>query len=234
MINGTDLEELRQWHRINGRHRFPWRHEPSPWSVLVAETLLHRTKASKVAELYSDLITRFPAPSKVVGDQALWLRMTAPLGLTWRSATFIEACEVLIRKFNSSVPSERSSLLTLPGVGHYVADAVLCFGFNQPSVLVDTNTIRLASRISGVQLDPRKHRSKGVHDGVRGALAIAGTPRACGNYALLDLAAMVCLLNTPLCEKCPLNKCCRTAAREYVLYEGSTVSKGDEVEGSQR
>lgn len=228
------MEELRQWHKINGRHQFPWRHQPSPWRVLVAETLLHRTKASKVAELYSDLLTRFPAPSKVVKDQALWLRMTAPLGLTWRSESFVEACEVLFSKFNNSVPSERSSLLTLPGVGHYVADAVLCFGFNQLSVLVDTNTIRLASRISGVQLNPRRHRSKEVQDGVRRALAIAGTPGACSNYALLDLAARVCLPNTPLCEKCPLNKCCRTAAKEYMLSEGSTISKGDEVEGSQR
>ena len=47
------------------------------------------------------------------------------------------------------VPGNWQELDAIPGVGDYIASAVLCFAFNRSSVLVDTNTQRIARRVLG-------------------------------------------------------------------------------------
>src|SRR5205809_6900784 len=74
---------LRSWHRTWGRHTLPWRRDRSPWGILVAETLLRRTRAETAARIYSMLLSEFPEPSAVVASPARWTRLTRPLGLAW-------------------------------------------------------------------------------------------------------------------------------------------------------
>ena len=97
LISGEDWARLRLWYRANGRHGLPWRHNITPWSMLLAETLLHRTKADAVAKLFPALIQEFPSPSSVVEHPERWIDSTNSLGLTWRSKTFLKACEILIQ-----------------------------------------------------------------------------------------------------------------------------------------
>ena len=109
------------------------------------------------------------------------------LGLRWRAENIIEVARALIEDFDGGVRTTSSSCARFPGVGDYVAQAVLCFGFGRRAVLMDTNTARIVGQALRVsdrrrwQLRLDLYRSPG-RDG----------PDAEFNYALLDLGALVC------------------------------------------
>ena len=54
--------------------------------------------------------------------------------------------KILVKKFNSVVPSNFSDLEKLPGVGHKTASVVMSQGFGLPAFAVDTHIHRLAQR----------------------------------------------------------------------------------------
>jgi A/G-specific adenine glycosylase len=139
-----------------------------------------------------------------------WISMSHKAGLFWRARIFVSACKILVRHYDGHPPSGRAELESLPGVGHYTASAVRCFGFGYREFITDTNTIRLAGRLAGKILDPANHRTKGIQ-ALTARLGDNGRPPlAKDNYALLDLAATVCKPREPLCYKCPLRSSCHT------------------------
>ena len=54
--------------------------------------------------------------------------------------------KILVKKFNSEVPSNFSDLEKLPGVGHKTASVVMSQGFGLPAFAIDTHIHRLAQR----------------------------------------------------------------------------------------
>lgn len=210
LLGARDWRRLRRWYRKNGRHGLPWRQNRTPWRILLAETLLHRTRADSVVAIYPAAIREFSSPAAVLERQDLWRELTRPAGLVWRAESFVRACSELVHRYGNRVPGEPAALEELPGIGHYVASAVVCFGFGQRAALVDTNTIRLAARISGEDLQPGRHRSRAVRDAVSRLGPEDKAPDADDNFALLDLAALVCTPREPRCMLCPLRESCVT------------------------
>lgn len=215
LLSTQDWRRLRGWYRTHGR-RLPWRRHKSPWSILLAETLLHRTRADIVEALYPVTFSEFPSPKEVVGKKKRWIEIAHRGGLFWRAHKFIKACEILVNDHSGHVPSDRRKLESLPGVGHYIASAVRCFGFGIAESVTDTNTLRLAGRIAGQPVNPGQHRSQTVRK-LTARLGVNGQPaRSKDNYALLDLAALVCRPTKPLCQECPLRFCCSTGRNHKV------------------
>jgi A/G-specific adenine glycosylase len=210
LISREAWAALRRWYADNGRHGLPWRDHRTPWKILLAEALLHRTRAEAAASLFPALLAQFPDPASVLASPGCWLTMVRPAGLAWRAEAFLACCAELVNRFGGRVPETRATLESLAGVGHYTAAAVRCFGFGLPSSLVDTNTIRLASRLSGEAASPAAHRADAVQQLV-GRLGDRGQrPIAEDNFALLDLAALICVPSKPRCCCCPLRSCCVT------------------------
>jgi A/G-specific adenine glycosylase len=203
-------EDLLAWYRRSGRHDLPWRRTPMPWSILVAETLLHRTRADAVERIFPALIERFPSPEAVTNAPEAWEEGTYSAGLRWRVKGFVETCRILQERHSGGVPRSQDELEALPGVGHYIATAVRVFGFGMPGVVVDTNTIRVAGRVSGTELDPTRHRSRVVQATVSALEPGSRFPSPDANYALLDLAALVCVPREPRCADCPIVRFCAT------------------------
>ena len=108
------------------------------------------------------------------------------------------------------VPDSRQELIAIPGVGDYIASAVLCFAFGRPSVLMDTNTRRIARRVRGENArDPDWLLRLDLH-----TLAGRSGPDVEWNQALLDLGALVCRARAPACRECPVQKHCCMGRRE--------------------
>jgi A/G-specific adenine glycosylase len=95
----------------------------------------------------------------------------------------------------------------LPGVGDYVAQAVLCFAFGRRAVLLDTNTMRVVGRLKERESTRRWQLRLDLY-------RISGStgPDAEFNYGLLDLGALVCRAGKPRCDVCPLRTGCATGA----------------------
>lgn len=216
LLSTQDWRRLRAWYRTNGR-RLPWRRHKSPWSILLAETLLHRTRADIVEDLYPVTFSEFSSPKEVIAKKKRWIGISHRGGLFWRAHKFIKACEILVNDHGGHVPSDRRKLESLPGVGHYIASAVRCFGFGIAEFVTDTNTLRLAGRIAGIPVNPAHHRSQTLRKLITRLGTNSRPLRRNDNYALLDLAAIVCRPTKPRCEECPLRICCCTGRARKVI-----------------
>jgi len=146
----TFRNNILKWFADNKRE-YPWRETDDPFKVLIAEIMLRRTKANQVVNVYNKLFSKYPGIIDLANanDEQLE-QIIYPLGLKWRSPTFkMVAKEILIRH-NGKVPQERESLLSLPGIGNYVAGAVLSIAYNHQEWLIDSNVVRLLKRYFGI------------------------------------------------------------------------------------
>ena len=195
------------WHRDHFR-RYPWREAGrDPWHVLMAEMCLHRTRADQVVPVYEALLRIAPTPAAMVRSSEEALTAMRSLGLRWRAENIVRVAEALVETFDGVVPDDDFELRMLPGVGDYVAQAVICFGFGRRAVLLDTNTMRIVGRVYGHERSRRWQLRLDLHH-----LAGGRGPDAEFNYALLDLGALVCRAGTPRCELCPLRQHCVTGS----------------------
>jgi len=197
---------LLQWGTENFRH-YPWRETRDPYKILIAEILLHRTKAEQVVPLYKEFIGNFPSINSVAVANFKNIReILASAGLFWRIELIHKMAKQIHTEFNGRIPFKKLDLLSLPGVGEYIASAVRCFAWGCPEIIADTNTVRITGRIFGVEVNDGTRRNKKFHSLMKNLMA-KSHPREF-NYALLDLGAVICLPHNPSCAKCPLITIC--------------------------
>ena len=200
---------------------FDWRmaERRDPYSAVVVEVLLARTRADAVAKVFPAVMALAPDPATLAGLEVDRLgEVLRPLGLFRKRATALRAVgRDLVDRFGGEVPASLEQLRSLAYVGPYGANAVLCFAYGRRRPIVDANVERLLSRCLGA----RRTTDKLGDDTALWALAEELLPRraadvATFNYALLDLGALVCRPRAPLCGECPLVGMCRTAAEGRV------------------
>lgn len=205
-------ERVIPWGIANMRE-FPWRKNSDPYRILIAEIMLHRTRAENVVPVYNRFTIEFPtSQSFSMAKHEKIVEILKPLGLVWRSDKLYEMSMILRKDFQGHVPLEKHSLKTLPGVGEYIASAVMCFSTNSPEVLLEVNTVRIASRVMGVKLTDNLRRSKLISDFYQREFD-EDEPRKF-YYSLIDLGSLVCRSENPKCNECPLNDICLMALNE--------------------
>jgi A/G-specific adenine glycosylase len=205
-----------------GREHFrplPWRLTTDPYHILIAEILLHRTQAKQVAPVYQEFIRRYPDIQTLAGADKEALRLDLySVGLRWRVDLLHEMVQTIMKNHGGKIPRDRNTLLALPGVSQYVAGAVRCFAWNEPEALMDTNTVRVTGRLLGWEVKDSSRRSKRFRQALE-ALLDPAQPRAF-NYALLDLAHLVCLKRqVPRCRECPIASLCHFSGENYERSE---------------
>ena len=142
-------DDLVLWFDANARV-FSWRAKPlNVWQVLMIEICLHRTRAGQVDQVADQVLKIGRTPREFLANLDELTDALSTLGLQWRVSNLPHAAEYLIQRFNGNVPMSRQELVAIPGVADYIASAVLCFGYDIPSVLMDTNTRRIVRRIMG-------------------------------------------------------------------------------------
>ena len=205
MNESQKAEELRRrlsgWGNENIRD-FPWRRTYDPYSLLVAEFMLHRTQASQVLTVYNCFLNLYPDLKTFANARADNVRqILEPLGLQWRIEAMINALFNLWEKFGK-VPLYYASLVSIGGIGPYIAGATICFSLNKPLALVDTNTVRVIGRIFGMKTDAGARRRQGMVKTIKKACDIKN-PRKY-YYSMIDLAHSICNTSKPQCVECPL------------------------------
>lgn len=211
-------ESLRAWD-AKYRRIYPWRTTDNPFQIMMAELMLRRTQARQVVNIYENFITKYPdayalamAPAEEVA------RSLFSLGLAWRVPAFQQIARALVAQYKGMVPSSYDALVALPGIGDYVASAVCCFAYNQAIIIVDTNTVRVAGRLFGVPTHAESRRRKPVRALLQALLDTEDSKLY--NYAILDLAALICTSTNPNCPACPLLSYCTTGQERTVCQTG--------------
>ena len=196
------------WGRKN-RRSFPWRETGDPWRILVAEVLLQRSRGKTVANVYEELFRRWPdAAALSRAREASIASVIRPLGLVRRASSLREMAREVERR--GGVPGDSEGLLELPGVGRYASNATLVVAFGKRAPVVDGVTARVYRRYVGLPSDLPATADPELWETVDQA-----TPRGSTrdwNWAVLDLAAEVCLPARPRCGTCPLVERCAYAS----------------------
>src|SRR5579884_2166991 len=185
------------------RRAFPWRTTDNPFHIMMAELMLRRTQARQVVHVYQHFVAQYPdAQSLALASEDEVAQVLFSLGLAWRVPAFQQIARLLVEMYHGQVPASYDALIALPGVGDYVASAVCCFAFGQTRSIIDTNTVRIAGRLFSLPTHAESRRRKPIRTLLEGLLD-RENPQAY-NYAMLDLAALICVPTNPLCAQCPL------------------------------
>ena len=203
----TFVRALTRWGRRN-RRAYPWRRELPLWQALVVEVMLQRTRANQVVTTFNQFRHRYPNPIALgLASEEELTELLQPLGLRWRGR-LLHLLAKEIRRLDGALPLTQPDLEALPGVGPYAAAATLSLHANRRAVLIDSNIVRVLCRLVGAVYDGETRRKRWLYE----LADLLTPPRAhrAYNYAVLDLAALVCLPRTPKCDECPVLKWCAT------------------------
>lgn len=199
--------ELLSWFSMCGRE-FPWRFTGSPYKVLISEILLQQTNAEKVIGPYCELIEKFPSISSLASaDDKVMVEIFSKLGLFFRASRLIRIAQDVLLKFEEVIPSNLEKLKSIKGIGDYIGNSILCFGFLQKRPIVDTNIIRIFKRY-GLFISTKQRPRTDIQLWSYAESILPNNNFVEYNYSLLDLGATICTSRKPLCESCPIREAC--------------------------
>ena len=199
---------LLQWYRKNQR-QLPWRQTSNPFYIWISEVMLQQTQVKTVIPYYLKFLDRFPDIKSLAGsDLQAVLKVWEGLGYYARARNLHRAANMVLDRHGGEIPAVQQEFRRLPGVGPYIASAVLSIAFGLPCAVVDGNVKRVLSRLFLIDLPVNKASSLETFSQVASELLSSRRP-GIFNQAMMELGALVCRSFNPLCNTCPLMKSCR-------------------------
>lgn len=199
---------LLAWYSHSNRD-FCWRQETtSTFVILLAEFLLRKTRAESVDSALPAIVTRYPDVTALArADAGELARLLRPLGLqNLRAGALVAIAKSLIEHHDGRVPDQANELLSLPHIGRYAANAILCFAHRRNRAIVDANIARIYGRAFGLDVPAEIHKANELWSFAQQMLPRAGF--RVYNWAMLDLGGLVCRARRPLCHECPVSLMC--------------------------
>jgi len=204
-------DRLESWYGTHKRD-LPWRRTSDPYRIWISEVMLQQTTVNAVIPYYKAWAVKFPnvralarAPLQSV------LKTWQGLGYYQRARNLHAAALRIVERHGGRLPADHAALLKLPGFGPYTAAAVASLAFGKPHPVIDANVRRVMMRILHLPGE-----ADGRHDkAIDAALVRLMGRKAPGtfNQAMMELGALVCRPQTPLCAACPLPDLCAAYER---------------------
>ncbi|MFO7964642.1 MAG: A/G-specific adenine glycosylase [Desulfobacterales bacterium] len=208
-------KSLTAWYNQH-RRTLPWRDTRDPYAIWVSEVMLQQTRVNTVIPFYSKFLSAFPNIHALArAEISRVLKIWEGLGYYGRALRLHEAAHLLIRDFQGHMPEAYEDLRRLPGVGDYIASAVLSMAFDQPHAAVDGNVKRVLSRILCEKNPVNASSAPAVYKTHATRLLDADNP-GMFNQAMMELGALVCVAKKPVCGKCPIRLHCRALQNRCV------------------
>jgi A/G-specific adenine glycosylase len=207
----TEIQSLRKllikWYSANQRD-LPWRKTTDAYRIWVSEVMLQQTQVATVLPYYRRFLKRFTSLERLArADGQDVLKVWEGLGYYARARNLHRAAAIILNHHHGIIPDEWKDFRKLPGVGDYIAAAVLSIAFEKPYAVVDGNVKRVLARLLLEEAPVNKSTSIKIFKEAADRLL---SPRDPGtfNQALMELGAMVCKPQQPLCSICPIQKLC--------------------------
>ena len=204
-------KKILNWYDFNKR-KLPWRKKISPskkqYYTLLSEFMLQQTQVATVIPYFNKFIKQIPnfhSLAKV--ENRKLLKLWEGLGYYSRARNLKKTGKIVIKNFNGKLPDNFEELITLPGVGNYTASAILAIAFNKPYIPLDGNIERVLKRYLYL-----KKQSEIQKENLIKKKDIFGKSLRSSDYAqaLMELGALICKPNNPVCSQCPLNENCKS------------------------
>jgi A/G-specific adenine glycosylase len=187
----------------------PWRQPGRAadiYAVWVSEVMLQQTQVATVVPYYRRFLERFPSVRHLAeGTEQEVLKLWEGLGYYSRGRNLHRAAQCVMDEYNGKIPEAPEEFRKLPGVGSYIAAAVLSITRNIPLPAVDGNVMRVYTRFRGMGDDIRK---TGTKNRIFNELKDIIPPGAAGDFtqAFMELGAVICTPRNPRCPACPFRE----------------------------
>lgn len=208
------------------RRDLPWRRNRTPYGTWVSEVMLQQTRVGTVIPYYERFLELFPdisSLSEAPLDQVY--KAWEGLGYYSRARNLVSGASYCVQNYNGILPDNKALLLKIPGIGAYIAAAILSMAFGKCEASIDGNLIRVISRLKALEVTPG---SPGTYEQIHSeALQLmAGIRPGDFNEAMMDLGATICTPRSPDCEICPAVAVCMAKKLEkQEFYPGKKEKK---------
>lgn len=209
---GQVRRDLADWYD-RGHRNLPWRRDRDPYRILVSEMMLVQTTVAAVVPYFGRFLGRFPDVAALAeADEADVLKAWEGLGYYRRARQLHAAAKAVVAKHGGEFPDDPEAIRDLPGVGRYIAGAILSFAFDRPAPIVEANTQRVLARLLAWPDELSKSATqKRLWEAAERLVPAEGAGRF--NQALMELGATVCAVRQPMCLICPVAAGCLARAR---------------------
>lgn len=200
-------KEILDWYELvweDGINQYPWRIEiKNPYEILIAEILLQHTTAKAIIEndIYKKFLKKFPSLDKINRNKKQDLiNILKPIGLyNQKSERLLKLKQKIYTNYNGLIPKNKRELLEIPGIGDYIASAILTFAFNKNEVPLDNNLRRIGLNVWNLKSD---NELKLIYKN------LAKTNPKKIYWALFDIGWFNCRKPIPKCNNCVFRKIC--------------------------
>ena len=203
------------WHQ-SGRKTLPWQINPSKYKTWISEIMLQQTQVATVESYFIRFMQRFPEVTELASsslDEVL--QLWSGLGYYARARNIHRSAHIIVNQYQSELPSDYESLLTLPGIGKSTAGAILSLSGIEPKPILDANVKRVLSRFFGVKgWSGESKVSKQLWDLSAKSLPVDNFQIY--TQGIMDLGATVCLPKNPNCSNCPIVSKCYSYLNQLV------------------
>jgi len=175
------------------------------FELIVAVILSAQCTDKRVNMVTKSLFSVCPSPESLASIPIEELeQIIKPCGFYHSKAKNLKAMALdLCKKFNGVVPSDKSQLKTLAGVGEKTANVVLIAGFSVPAIPVDTHMFRVSNRLGLANHNTVLGTQKQLEQILPEDFWIDG------HHAIILHGRYVCRARKPDCASCKLKKYCR-------------------------
>ncbi len=202
----------------------PWRRALDPYAIWVSEVMLQQTQVKTVLPFWERWMRELPDIAAAAGAHPEQLhKLWEGLGYYTRVRNLQKAAQQIMQHHGGRFPESFDDILALPGIGRYTAGAISSIAFNRPTPIVDGNVVRVLTRLFGIGGDPGEKRISDrlwqiAETLVLDASRCSGRARACShlNQSLMELGALVCTPQAPLCFSCPVKAYCAALQEDRV------------------
>ncbi len=176
----------------------------NPFELLVATILSAQCTDVQVNKTTAILFKELKTPKDYIqlSGEELGEKIRSCGFYKTKSKNILEACRILIEKYNSKVPKTIEELMTLPGVGRKTANVVASNAFDIPAIAVDTHVFRVSNRIGLANSSNVLDTEKDLMDNINRDMWTKA------HHLLIFHGRRVCKARKPLCDKCPITKYC--------------------------
>lgn len=211
--------KILNWYDIHKRS-LPWRSRVSSkkkqYYTLVSEFMLQQTQVVTVIPYFNRFIKNIPDLETLASfeDRKL-IKLWEGLGYYSRVRNLKKAAQFVIKNFKKKIPDNYLDLKSLPGIGDYTASAISAIAFNKPIIPLDGNVERVLKRYLYLKSESQIQKENLIK-----RKKVLGTSSRSSDYAqaLMELGALICKPNNPICEKCPISKNCKSfIKKDFVL-----------------
>ena len=209
-LNVTLSKKILAWYD-NSKRDLPWRvSKKSPKKLyyrLLSEFMLQQTQVKTVIPYFNKFTKKFKTIKELSrSNEKEILKLWEGLGYYRRAKNLLASSKIIVKNYNSKLPSSIFEIKKLPGVGDYTANALLGLVYNQPRIAIDGNVKRVFSR--NLNIEEKKINFDKLVEKNEKKLFIKNR-NADFIEALMEFGALICKPKNPNCLTCCLNKTCK-------------------------